>query len=432
MSKKIYYANKILQPVNEDRLLALAKKYDDAFIFQTPDNLKLYAFGSLSQIAPGSSQKNQFIAVAHWKSRLHSLLVPINAAIPPQIVGSFSFSPAQTGKSVWGNLANGYFFLPKFLIIIENNKYRLVTSSFSKSNIEQEQITFAALFSTVGLPNQQLTNAIVAKKELNVTEWAAAVAKLIKLIKKTDLKKVVFARNLQIELAYAPNLYLLWQRLQDTQPNTYHILLKRKKMIFLSATPERFAKFGAAYFETAAIAGTTRRGTTPLEDKQLGDSLLVDKKNRGEQQFVVDDISNSLKKAGLIVQHPQTPILLKNKNVQHLFTPIKGIGSYNLFSLLHALHPTPALGGLPRKKALIQINKIEPFARGLFGAPIGHISFDGTGELAVGIRSGIINETTLFLFAGAGIVADSVPETEVAETRMKFNPILNILKEDTE
>ncbi|MDC7952597.1 isochorismate synthase [Liquorilactobacillus mali] len=431
MSKKIYYTNSELQPVDEKKLIALAPKYDNAFIFQTPEGLRLYSFGSLSQITPGSHE-NQFTAVSHWKDHLHSLLTPINAAVPPQVVGGFSFSSEQTGKSVWGDLSNGYFFLPKYIVIIENNNFTLITSSFNKTEITQEKIAFISQLSVITISNRQLSNAIVAQKELNVDKWAAAVAKTTKLIKETNLKKVVLARNLQIELAHKPELCLLWQRLQFTQPNTYHILLKQKELLFLSATPERFAKFGATYFETAAVAGTTRRGDTALEDKQLGNTLLADKKNRSEQQFVVNEINSSLKKAGLVTHHPMEPILLKNKNVQHLFTPIKGTGSYNLFSLLDSLHPTPALGGLPRKKALLQIDKIEPFMRGLFGAPIGHISFDGTGELAVGIRSGIISGTTVFLFAGAGIVTDSMPETEVAETRMKFNPILNILKEDNE
>ncbi|MFT8949953.1 MAG: isochorismate synthase [Liquorilactobacillus hordei] len=432
MPKKIYYTNSKLQPADEDHLLTLAKQYDDIFIFQTPEGFKLYAFDSLSRIIPGNDHENQFTHVSHWKDDLQSLLVPINATIPPQIVGGFSFSPEQTSRSVWNSLSSGYFFLPKFIIIVKNNNYTLVTSSFSKDDIDREKAAFSAQISTVNPVKKHLNNPIIKKVELNVAEWETAVAKTTRLIRETNLKKVVLARNLKIKLTHEPDFCLLWQRLQSTQPNTYHILLKKRKLIFLSATPERFAKFGAAYFETAAVAGTIRRGITPVEDNQLGKTLLADKKNRSEQQFVVSDISNSLKQVGLVVNHPAIPTLLKNKNVQHLFTPIKGTGRYDLFSLLNILHPTPALGGLPRQDALIQINNIEPFTRGLFGAPIGHISFDGTGELAVGIRSGIINGTTSFLFAGAGIVADSVAKKEVAETRMKFNPILNILKDDTE
>lgn len=428
MTKKIYYLNTAFESVSEYNLALLVQKYSIAFLFHSPTGQNIYAFDSISQLKPGEQNENQFTAVAKWQNYLFSKLEPLNAQILPQIVGSFSFTSEQQNSEIWESLTNGFFFLPKFLVIVEKKNFTLVTCSFTKNTIIQESTAFLRLLGTVDTKKKPYSNLITKTEELAVTKWKDAVAETTKLIKETNLKKVVLARSLKVEFIHEFKVHTLWKKLKDTQPNTYRILLKQNTSLFISATPERLAKFSANQFETVALAGTIKRGDTLSEDAELGKKLITDPKNRGEQQFVVNTISEILKKTGLIVNHPQNPILLKNKNVQHLYTPITGMGFYNLFSLLGELHPTPALGGLPKADALKQINKVEPFIRGLFGAPVGHISFDNSGELAVGIRSGILKANKAFLFAGAGIVAGSIPENEVKETRMKFQPILQVLE----
>jgi menaquinone-specific isochorismate synthase len=112
-----------------------------------------------------------------------------------------------------------------------------------------------------------------------------------------------------------------------------------------------------------------------------------------------------------------------------LYTPVKGVTSNQatLFQLAKALHPTPALGGIPRNRAMETIRRLEGMDRGLYGAPIGWVVYMGNGEFCVGIRSGLLKKNRAYLYAGCGVVADSKPEEEYKETGIKFRPMLRAL-----
>ncbi|MBA1392446.1 isochorismate synthase, partial [Lactobacillus sp. XV13L] len=111
--------------------------------------------------------------------------------------------------------------------------------------------------------------------------------------------------------------------------------------------------------------------------------------------------------------------------IQHLYTPIQARGNMDVASILAKLHPTPALGGIPKSSALNWLQESESEAREMFGAPIGYLAADGQGEFAVGIRSALLTPLQLRLFAGSGIVAGSQINTETQETAKKFQAILS-------
>ncbi|OQJ68263.1 isochorismate synthase, partial [Leuconostoc pseudomesenteroides] len=161
--------------------------------------------------------------------------------------------------------------------------------------------------------------------------------------------------------------------------------------------------------------------------------LLHSLKNQREHQFVVDSIKMKLEAITTQLNVPSNPILLQNKQVQHLYTPISGTLSANMSvkDLVDNLHPTPALGGVPQKEALQYIAQHEQQPRGLFAGPIGYVTADNTGELVVGIRSMYCEQTRARLFAGAGIVAGSEAQQEYDETALKFEPMLQLLGELT-
>jgi menaquinone-specific isochorismate synthase len=166
-----------------------------------------------------------------------------------------------------------------------------------------------------------------------------------------------------------------------------------------------------------------------MEDKQLGEGLLADSKNLGEHQFVVEMIRKVFNQYCEDVRIPSRPKLMKIRDIQHLFTPIEGKvkKGVSLFEFVEALHPTPALGGEPRKEAVEIIREAEKMNRGYYAAPIGWINTDGDGEFAVGIRSALIENDQAYLFAGGGIVAESSSIEEFEETRVKFRPMLRTL-----
>jgi menaquinone-specific isochorismate synthase len=124
------------------------------------------------------------------------------------------------------------------------------------------------------------------------------------------------------------------------------------------------------------------------------------------------------------------PGIYKLSNIQHLFTPIRGTlnSADGILPLVEVLHPTPALGGSPRELAMDFISHAEPVPRGWYAAPVGWIDYKLDGAFAVAIRSAVAQERRAWLYAGAGIVADSVPEKEWSETDLKFKPMLNALR----
>lgn len=205
--------------------------------------------------------------------------------------------------------------------------------------------------------------------------------------------------------------------------------LEAEEQFFFGATPERLVKVESQKALSTCLAGSTPRGKTVEKDAELGEALLKDPKNRAEHQYVVKMISEVFEDycSGTVV--PKLPKLLKIRDIQHLYTPVEGKlnPGATLFDLVEVLHPTPALGGEPKLEALHMIREHEAMNRGYYAAPIGWIDAKGNGEFAVAIRSALLDGEKAYLYAGGGIVADSMPESEYDETWVKFRPMLRAL-----
>ncbi len=161
----------------------------------------------------------------------------------------------------------------------------------------------------------------------------------------------------------------------------------------------------------------------------MGEELLEDDKNRYEHQLVVDSIRQALSDDCDGLSIPDEPQLMKLKDIQHLYTPVKGTApsGLSILTLVEKLHPTPALGGVPRKEAMQVIREEEHMDRGLYAGPIGWMDAYGNGEYAVALRSGLLKGDHAFIYAGCGIVAHSDPDSEFKETQMKFRPMQRAL-----
>ena len=161
----------------------------------------------------------------------------------------------------------------------------------------------------------------------------------------------------------------------------------------------------------------------------LGQQLLDTPKEQIEHAHVVDAIRENLGPLVTDMHVASQPGLCRLSNIQHIQTPIEARLGEGLDTLdvVKALHPTPALGGRPRRVALPIINQAEPFSRGWYGAPVGWLDPQNNGMFAVAIRSAVSVGDESMLYAGAGIVADSVPDKEWRETQLKFKPLVDAL-----
>lgn len=183
-----------------------------------------------------------------------------------------------------------------------------------------------------------------------------------------------------------------------------------------------------------ALAGSIGRGSSPEEDAALRRELLESAKERHEHRLVVEAIRRRLDGWSAKKSIPRRPQILALSNIQHLYTPIRARlrRAEGVLPLAAHLHPTPALGGTPRARALAFIRAEEPVTRGWYAGPVGWIGPDLDGVFAVAIRSAVIQNERAWLYAGGGIVADSQPEKEWQETALKFRPMLRALGIESE
>jgi isochorismate synthase EntC len=164
--------------------------------------------------------------------------------------------------------------------------------------------------------------------------------------------------------------------------------------------------------------------------------MMASPKIRAEHQFVVDDITARLATLGLVGETPVEPDVMRLARVQHLRTPITarverrsgGVSDMDVIRVANVLHPSPAVGGTPSDPAVEWILANERFDRGWYAAPVGWTDLDGNGELRVALRSALVDESQVQLFSGAGIVADSDPDDELAETGVKLRALLDVME----
>lgn len=253
--------------------------------------------------------------------------------------------------------------------------------------------------------------------------YQAAVRRAVNRIRAGEFEKIVLARakDLVATKPLHPMQALdgLRQRFRDCYAFS---LANGAGQSFIGASPERLVRVHGGMLSTEALAGSAPRGRTEEEDEQRGADLLASRKDRHEHQLVLDSILRRVKPLGLQLEVPAEPKLRKFDNVQHLHTPVRAalpVG-VRVLDVLAGLHPTPAVGGVPREPALAGIREMENFSRGLYAGAIGWIDGRGNGEFFVGLRSALIDGHKARLYAGAGIVAASQPELELAETELKF------------
>jgi isochorismate synthase len=260
---------------------------------------------------------------------------------------------------------------------------------------------------------------------MSAEEWQARVAQAAAAVRAGTYEKLVMARAVQLQQPAAFDLVEALTRLQRDYADCAIFAFTKGGACFLGATPERLAQLQDGCLTTMSLAGSIRRGTTPAEDATLGETLLNSSKDRHEHAVVVRFIAEQLKPLMRDLQFESAPILLKLRNVQHLCTPISGQvrAGQTILDLVECLHPTPAVGGRPRKDALQFIRDVEGLDRGWYAAPVGWIDAAGEGEFVVALRSALVNGNVATLFAGCGIVGDSEPEREYLESSLKLRPM---------
>jgi isochorismate synthase EntC len=178
------------------------------------------------------------------------------------------------------------------------------------------------------------------------------------------------------------------------------------------------------------MAGTAPRSGDPSADARLAAALLASTNTRDEHRYTIDMVHDTLLPWCSYLDEEAEPSIVAMANVQHLATRLEGRLSNppaSVLELVTALHPTPAVGGAPRGEALRLVDELESLDRGRYAGPVGWVDAGGNGTWAVGIRSAELSGTVARVFGGVGVVADSEPATELAETRAKMQAVLGAI-----
>jgi isochorismate synthase len=359
----------------------------------------------------------------------------------PVFAGGFAFSPEDSGEEPWRGFPAGRLVVPCLLMICRGRDATLTLNVLVDRDGDPAELAHRVL-ADVERVEQAVVSArdngrgplptrYEAAAETPPACWRQAVADTIRDIGTGRLDKLVLARVCTVASDRAFNCGRVVRRLRHAYPSCILFWIGAPHGSFLGATPESLVRVSGRTVSTAAIAGSIAPGTAPDVAQALGRRLMESQKDRREHAFVVQAITEILAPLCARLDVPPTPQLLRLDNVQHLMTPITGRLAERpcILDLVERLHPSSAVAGYPRDAALRILREREGLQRGWYAGSVGWMDAHGDGEFAVAIRSALVRGTHASLYAGAGIVAGSDPDAELAETQLKLQPLLSALME---
>jgi menaquinone-specific isochorismate synthase len=367
---------------------------------------------------------------------LESCTVPsdLPRAARPRLFGGFSFHDGTAGGGLWRGFPGAAFLLPAVQFTGVDGEWWLtatVTGHDATRRAEERLDRWRERVESVEPPTRSDPPGIDDRRPTpSQSGWRDQVSAALDSIAAGSLEKVVLAQSLTTRLGGELSLPDALDRLDDTYPDCYRFAFcPSSGGTFFGATPERLVSVRGRTVRTTALAGSTGRGDTPAEDEWLATELVESEKLTHEHDLVVDAVRDQLEPMARTVETGERDVR-RLANIQHLRTALSAdlADDEHVLSLVEALHPTPAVGGMPPDEALRTIRESEAFDRGWYAAPVGWFDATGDGTFAVAIRSALARDRTATLFAGNGIVADSEPEREYGEVQLKFMPMLDVLE----
>lgn len=405
-----------------------------AWYWEQPSrSVALAARGVVAEWAPEAGGPRE--AITAWRELLADAVIAQDSRVSddacfPLAFSGFAFDERAQRTSLWEGFPAAALVLPEVVLCRDaaGTRLTLIARVSDESDVEQHGACWRDRIADVldtrsgVLTPPHEARKLQSREPVAPLKWEWMVAAAARDIRHGELGKVVLARAVEVDAAQAYGGIEALHQLRSTYPTATIFAVRRGERTFLGATPERLARVRHGYLETIALAGTSPRGATSNDDALAAETLRRSEKNAGEHRVVVSTISDALAPlcATLVVE--PSPHIRTLPNVLHLETSISGelFPQRTLLDVVAALHPTPAVAGFPRDTALAYLREHERLDRGWYAGTLGWIDATGDGEFAVALRSALIEGPTATLFAGCGIVADSQPESEYAESNLKL------------
>ena len=438
----VVFARKLDEPVDPVAIYGAATDHHRALWVRPDDGFALVALGAAELIEPHGDTR--FSAASAARAALGARIRrhgPADAPAP-MLVGGFSFScGSRPVPPDWSGFPDARWVLPEVTVVDRaDGSWLLAAAALGEDDDETAALDMLEArldeMASAAPPAPPVVGEIVRGDVAGTDpDYVQLVAEAVATIRSGDLDKVVLARTLSRgPIATAAVL----RGLADRFPACATFAFGVGNRAFIGASPERLVTLDGREVSTVALAGTTGTGCDATADAALAAEMLASPKVRSEHQFVVDDITSRLATLGLVGETPDEPEIMRLARVQHLHTPITarverragGVSDMDVLRVGNVLHPSPAVGGTPSDPAVEWLREHEDFDRGWYAAPVGWCDLDGNGELRVALRSALVDDSQVTLFSGAGIVADSVPEDELAETSVKLRALLDVMESE--
>jgi len=437
--------------------LFAAAQNEDRFFGEHPDRAQaLFAVGCATYLE--ANGPNRFVDCAKARAELfrNAQFDGFGEAAEerPLLLGGFSFNDAEPSlESAWAGFPAARLVLPQLLLTHHpqagTDPSRAALSLFawitphSDLDFELAQLTNRLVWleaqfdcsdtsardlAVPHAPNPDL-HAIEAPEEVYLEAARAALDE----ITSGALEKVVLARSCTVETPSSFDAARVLHNLRENYPSCFIFAASRYGISFLGATPERLLALRGGEIQSEPLAGSMRRGETPGQDRQLAQQLRESKKEQAEHAVVVRAIREALEPFCVELQVSESPSVLVLPGIQHLKSTLRGklraSAAHSILEILGTLHPTPAVAGTPREQALAWLKDNEGFERGWYTGPVGWVNDRGEGDFAIALRAALLRGNHAHLHAGAGLVAGSLPEAELAETRLKMRAALSAILE---
>jgi isochorismate synthase len=350
-------------------------------------------------------------------------------------LGGFGFAPEGGGSPDWKGFAPASLVVPELALCRRGGASWLTVTVAAAPDDTADDLTRRAQVRLAELRCAELplldpdpVGAYDIVSPMPPAHFEEAVTRATQRIAAGEFEKVVLAREVEVHAPVDHDPAAVFGLLREAFPSSFVYAVGRREATFIGATPELLIRREGQRASTVALAGSTRRSADPAVDDHLGEQLLRSDKDRRENEIVARRIARALRPWSVWVTAAPEPVLVKVANIQHLATPIRAqlASPADAIELVARLHPTPAVGAEPAD-ALDVIPALEGLDRGWYSGAVGWTDAAGDGEFCVALRCALLRGRVARCYAGCGIVRDSDPAAELAESEIKLGVMLPAL-----
>jgi menaquinone-specific isochorismate synthase len=428
-------------PVDPTEVAVASRRPGEAwFCLEQPDRhgWALAALGCLRRLEARGDDRFAQVA-ARWRALASAALADGGEGPPGSglvALGGFAFAPDGGGSETWDGFAPASLAVPEVSLARRGGRTWLTvnldvapddTPSDLLSRVSRRVVELRV--APLPLIDPAPAGSYRVQSSMPPSHYEEAVARAVERIRAGEVAKVVLARQVEVHAPVDHDPGAVLGLLREEFPSCYVFAVGRGDAAFVAASPELLVRREGQRASTVALAGSIARSADPAVDDHLGERLLRSDKDREENAIVARRIAQTLRPHSVWVTAAPEPTVVRVANIQHLATPIRAqlASAVPAIELAGALHPTPAVGGEPRVQATRMIPALEGLDRGWYAGTVGWTDCSGDGEFCVALRCALVRRRVARLYAGCGIVRDSEPAAELAETEVKLGALLPVL-----